>query len=172
MKRFASGGLLAAAILLVSAQSALAWPDDATAQLSSTPAGTTAGEAWDVDVSFVTKGQVLTVDNLQPIITIHERATGRDLSFAATSTGQTGIYHARVVFPSAGEWTYTVRSARAGAVFQFPSYRITPAVATGPGFNPAPASSPIALYVVLLLAAALTVVMLGRRLVGADARTA
>jgi hypothetical protein len=162
MKRIARGGLVAAAILLISAQSVLAWPDDATVQLSSTPTGGTAGEPWDVDVSFVSQGQRMTPSGMQPVITIHEQATGRELSFMASATNQPGIYHVQVVFPTEGNWTYTVSPNRYGPFFQFPSYQISPAPGTAVGSNLAPAGTPIALYAALLLAAAVSVIVIGR----------
>ena len=172
MKRIARDVLIAAAILLLSAPSVLAWPDDATVQLSSTPAGTSAGQPWDVDVSFVSHGQQLTATGLEPVITIREQATGRELSFNATGTKQAGIYHAQIVFPSEGNWTYTVSPNRYGPVFQFPAYQISPAVGAAVDSRPAPAGTPIALSLALLLVAAASVVLIGRRHVRAGARTA
>lgn len=170
MKRIVRSGLIASAILLLSAQSVLAWPNDATVQLSSTPAGTTTGQPWDVDISFMSLGQRITAGGLEPVITIREEATGRQLSFTATGTEQAGIYHAQVVFPTEGNWTYTVSPNRYGPFFQFPSYQI--AVGTAVGSNPAPAGTPIALYMGLLFVAAMSVVVIGRRIARADARTA
>jgi hypothetical protein len=172
MKRFVRGGVIAGAILLLSAQTVLAWPDDATVQLSSTPAGTTAGQPWDVDVSFVSHGQPMTPDGLEPVITIREQATGRELSFTATETKQAGIYHAQVVFPTDGNWSYAVSPNRYGPFFQFPSYPIAPAARSAVGSQPAPAGTPSALYLALLFVAATSVVVIGRALARQAARTA
>jgi hypothetical protein len=162
MNRIARGALLATALLLLLAPSALAWPDDATVQLSSTPAGTTVGQPWDVDISFVSSGQLMTA-NLQPVVVIREQSTGREQSFAAEPTARTGIYRARVVFPSEGDWAYTVIAHRGGASFDFPSYRIGPM----PGAVPTAASTPTgttAVYLAGLALIAALAVGLNRRL--------
>ena len=124
MRRLLTGLGLACILGLLGAQVALAWPDDAKAQLSSTPAGLGPGQPWDVDVSFTTGGHVLDVDTLHPVITIHNVATGKETRYAALPTSRHGIFHATVVFPSAGSWTYSVTALGAGPVFSFPPVEI------------------------------------------------
>ena len=154
MKRIATGGLLAAALLLVVAPAVLAWPDDATARLSSTPDGTSAGQTWDVDVSFVSQGRQMTVDSLSPSITIRDQSTGREVSFPAVPTGRSGIYHAAVVFPTDGSWTYSVLADHYGTRFDFPAVHIPPAVAA-----PTPAASGSVVSPALMLSAVATLVL-------------
>ena len=162
MKRIATGGLLAAALLLVMAPAVLAWPDDATAQLSSTPGGTSAGQTWDVDVSFVSQGRQMTVDTLSPSITIRNQSTGQELSFPAAPTVRSGTYHAAVVFPTDGSWTYSVLADSYGTRFDFPAVQIPAAVASptqapsGGGLLPA-----LVLWALATLAFAL--ILLGRQ---------
>jgi hypothetical protein len=108
--------IVGAALALVCATTALAggW---ATVKLSSSPKGLSAGEPWVVDVKVLQHGlasQPLCC--LRPTVTIRKVATGRSQSsssaisktFRAKETGVTGIYRARVVFPSAGAWRYEV----------------------------------------------------------------
>ena len=45
---------------------------------------------------------------VQPTITISQNGTGAERTFVATPTARTGIYRARVVFPTGGVWTYKV----------------------------------------------------------------
>ena len=100
---------------------------------------------------------------LQPVVVIREQSTGREQSFTAEPTARTGIYRVRVVFPSEGDWDYTVIAHRGGASFSFPSYRIGPA----PGPVPAAASTPAGMTAVYLAGLALVAALsfaLNRRL--------
>jgi hypothetical protein len=109
--------LLLGAASLVLAATAVAggW---ATVQLSSTPKGLSAGEAWLVDITVLQHGRT-PIDGLKPTVTIRKIKGARTTSassgvaatsrtFAARQTGRTGVYRARVVFPSAGMWRYEV----------------------------------------------------------------
>jgi hypothetical protein len=110
--------LLLGAAFLVLAGTAVAggW---ATVQLSSTPKGLSAGEAWLVDITVLQHGRT-PLEGLKPTITIRKVAGARKTSaasepaaaesrtFVARPTAGTGVYRARVVFPSAGMWRYEV----------------------------------------------------------------
>lgn len=95
--------LLLAAVL---ARPALAggW---ATVELSSTPDGVRAGEEWVVDLTILRHGRT-PLANVEPAITVSERRVERSKRFVAPPTEQTGVYRARVTFPSAGRWEYRV----------------------------------------------------------------
>lgn len=109
--------LLAAISALVFAGTALAggW---ATVKLSSMPPkGLAAGEPWVVDITVLQHG-VTPRDGLKPTLTIRKltaRTTNavakESHTFAARPTGKTGVYRARVVFPSAGTWRFEVYDA-------------------------------------------------------------
>jgi hypothetical protein len=88
----------------------------ATVQLSSTPRGLAAGEPWVVNVTVLQHGRT-PLPGLKPTLTIRKvsrttSAQGKGpvtvRTFAALPTGKTGVYRARVVFPSAGTWRYEV----------------------------------------------------------------
>ncbi len=79
----------------------------ATVGLSSTPEGIGKGQPWNVDVEVLQHGQTPLAD-VKPTITITESRTGASRTFSARPTGGTGVYRARVVFPSSGAWTYKV----------------------------------------------------------------
>jgi hypothetical protein len=110
--------LLAAASTLVLAGTAAAggW---ATVKLSSLPNGLSAGEPWVVNITVLQHGRT-PVDGLRPAVTIRKLADARATSatakvvgsetrrFAARPTDGTGVYRARVVFPSAGTWRFEV----------------------------------------------------------------
>jgi hypothetical protein len=107
--------IAAAAVALVTAPTALAggW---ATVQLSSTPKGLAAGEPWVVDITVLQHGNPKTpLCCLRPTVTIRKVVTARTsaasavpLVFKARPTGRTGVYRARVVFPTKGTWRYAV----------------------------------------------------------------
>ena len=112
--------------LIVAAVVALAWASTAfaggwaTVKPSSSPKGLTADEPWVVDITVLQHGlasQPLCC--LRPTVTIRRVASGRSTSairkkpmaFRARPTSRTGVYRARVVFPSAGTWRYEVFDA-------------------------------------------------------------
>ena len=107
--------IIASVVALVCAGTALAggW---ATVKLSSLPRGLSAGEPWVVNVTVLQHGlasQPLCC--LAPTVTIRKVAarstsgtSGVSKTFPARPTGRTGVYRARVIFPSAGTWRFEV----------------------------------------------------------------
>lgn len=89
-------------LLLASTALAGGW---ATVGLSSTPAGTQPGDPWNVKLTVLQHGRTPLVD-VQPTLTIRNGDATK--TFDATPTKQPGVYAARVVFPTAGTWTYEV----------------------------------------------------------------
>jgi hypothetical protein len=77
----------------------------ATVQLSSTPKGVAAGTPWKVEVTVLQHG-VTPLADVEPVVRIRKGEVRR--AFPARPTGETGVYLARVVFPSAGVWRYAV----------------------------------------------------------------
>src|SRR6266508_4556886 len=157
MKRLMIGLPLAGLLSLFAVQATLAWPDDAQASLSTSPAGTTAGGTWTVDVSFVSAGQILRVDNLHPSLVIKNVVTGERRTFQTQSTAETGVWRANVTFPSEGSWTYSVIVGGSGPTFDYPPVSISPATAavapsTGAPAGPVPAV--IALLALMAVAGA------------------
>jgi hypothetical protein len=95
--------VLAGALALAGGAQAGGW---ATVQLSSTPAGITAGNDWNVDVTVLQHGRT-PLAGVKPTLTIRDEA-GRATTFRGTLTGRTGVYRFHVTFPTAGTWTYAV----------------------------------------------------------------
>jgi hypothetical protein len=107
------------ALVLAGTAAAGGW---ATVKLSSLPNGLSAGEPWVVDITVLQHGRT-PVDGLKPTVTIRKVGAARTLSadsrlvgsesrtFATRSTDRTGVYRARVVFPSAGMWRFEVYDA-------------------------------------------------------------
>ena len=110
--------IAAIAVALTCASTALAggW---ATVKLSSSPKGLAADEPWVVDITVLQHGlasQPLCC--LKPTVTIRKvasvrttSAVGKGLTFRARPTSRSGVYRAKVVFPSAGTWRYEVYDA-------------------------------------------------------------
>ncbi len=120
--------LLIPLALLIAAPPAFggAW---ATVGLSSTPAGTPPGEPWGVDITVLQHGRT-PLEGVAP--TVHIRSGDTTRTFVAEPTGKPGVYHARVVFPRAGKWSYEVHD---GFVSDFA--HTFPAVEIGEGGSPA-----------------------------------
>jgi hypothetical protein len=110
--------IITAVVALACASTALAggW---ATVKLNSSPRGLTADEPWVVDITVLQHGlasQPLCC--LKPTVTIRRVASVRSpsaihkpLTFKARPTSRTGVYRARVVFPTPGTWRYEVFDA-------------------------------------------------------------
>jgi hypothetical protein len=133
--------LLVPLALLAAAPSAQAggW---ATVGLSSTPAGTPPGQPWDVDITILQHGRT-PLEGVTP--TVHIRSGDTTMQFVAKPTGKPGVYHARVVFPTAGRWDYAVRDGFVDDfAHTFPAVQIgdgsgSPAVPAADTARPAPA---------------------------------
>jgi hypothetical protein len=93
-----------AVVAVVAVPTALAggW---ATVKLSSTPRGVEAGTPWVVNLTVLQHG-VTPLAGVRPEVRIAQGAVQR--SFAARPTARTGVYRARVVFPRAGVWRWTI----------------------------------------------------------------
>jgi len=165
---------LAALLSLCIAQATLAWPDDAQASLSTSPTGITAGGTWTVDVSFVTAGHILRVDNLHPSVVINNVMTGERRTFQTRSTAETGVWRANVIFPSEGSWTYSVIVGGSGMTFDYPPVSIGPATAAVTSPTSAPTDSvPVVIALLAAVAAAgAGGLVLARRSMRGDATTA
>jgi YtkA-like len=72
----------------------------------SPPPPETAGATWNADIKVMQHGRTPLAD-AKPTVTIRN-ASGESKTFAARPTGETGVYRAKVVFPSAGTWRYAV----------------------------------------------------------------
>ncbi len=77
----------------------------ATVQLSSTPDGAEARAPWVVDLTVLQHG-VTPLAGVRPEIRISQGKLRR--AFVARPTGRVGVYRARVVFPRAGTWRWTI----------------------------------------------------------------
>jgi hypothetical protein len=98
--RFLAAALLALALLPATASA------KEGIELSSLPNFLSAGQPWDVDIGTIPGDRALP-DRAKVAIEITNQRSGRVLRFDARTLGA-GRYHARVVFPTAGRWAYTV----------------------------------------------------------------
>lgn len=80
----------------------------ASIQMKSSPlAGVEVGKTWIATFSVLQHGLATQpVDGVKPSVTIRSGAKAR--TFRAVPAGQSGVYRARVVFPSSGNWSYAV----------------------------------------------------------------
>lgn len=94
----------------------------ATVGLSSLPEGARAGEAWVVDLTVLQHGRT-PLEGVEPRVLVEPADGGKEEVFAAEPTKRAGVYRARVAFPSAGEWSYSVDDGFS-MVHQFGTVRI------------------------------------------------
>ena len=111
--------VLSTALLVAPGSNAGGW---ATVGLSSLPDGTARGQPWLVDIEVLQHGRT-PVQGFSPVVTIRNRESGEKRVVTATPTTRPGIYRARVVFPSAGTWSYVVDAF--GQTHSFAPVRIT-----------------------------------------------
>jgi YtkA-like len=79
----------------------------ATAGLSPPDGGVGAGDTWNAQVTILQHGMT-PLAGVSPTVTIRNASTGESKTFAAKPTDETGVYAAKVVFPSQGKWSYEV----------------------------------------------------------------
>ncbi len=117
--------VVAAALALATEAGAGGW---ATVGVSpEPPGGGEVGAVWNAELNVLQHGRT-PLDGVHPTIELTNQDTWEQASFAARPTGEPGRYAARVTFPSAGTWVYTV-SDGFGGVHGFPPVAI--AVADG-----------------------------------------
>ena len=95
---------LAAALIAPATTLAGGW---ATVGLSSLPDGARPGEEWVVDLTVLQHGRT-PLEGVEPRMLLKPAKGGEEQAFTARPTERPGVYRARVVFPSAGEWSYSV----------------------------------------------------------------
>jgi hypothetical protein len=143
MKRLA---VLAAVVGSLAAPSAASAGGMAAWALSGPPAGMQAGDTWNAQIRVV-GCQGVPLGSIAPTVVIVDNASGRLVRFRARSAGGLGKYTARVVFPSAGNWSYRVD------VYDYPNETF------GPFRIAAPASKPDRLLAALPPAGAALLVL-------------
>jgi hypothetical protein len=103
-----AAAVAASTLLFAAPATAGCW---ATVGVAPPPEGTTAGDVWLANVTVLQHGRNPLPDarNARPTVTIRNRATGEKATFPArVKDAGRGIYVARIVFPSAGTWSYEV----------------------------------------------------------------
>jgi hypothetical protein len=97
--------LTLALVALAAPASALAggW---ATAGLAP-PEGVGAGDTWNADIKILQHGQT-PLAGVIPTLTIRNESTGKEKAFTAKPTDTVGVYRAKVVFPTEGNYSYKV----------------------------------------------------------------
>jgi hypothetical protein len=140
----------------------------ATVELESLPAGTSAGDSWNARLTVLRHG-VTPTDGAAPTITI-SGPKGAAETFAAEPTGETGVYAAVVVFPSAGTWRYEISDGLAATGYgvstttTYPPVTVAGAPGGGIGGDDELPALPLAgLALVLVLAGAAAAVVIVRR---------
>lgn len=124
--------LLITAVLVLAAAPAARAGGFATVGLDSAPTSST----WDVEITVLQHG-VTPLEGITPHVDISNGRTTR--TFAAEPAGAPGVYRARVEFPTAGRWVYSVRDGFTDvAPHTFPAVEIAgpaPAATGGDGVD-------------------------------------
>lgn len=97
-------GLALAALAVPASAAAGGW---ATVGLGPPDDGTGAGDTWNAKVTVLQHGNPETpLQGVTPTLTIKKGSTTK--TFKGSSTNEEGVSTIKVVFPSAGQWTYEV----------------------------------------------------------------
>jgi hypothetical protein len=158
MRRVIFGALVVATLAVAGTANAGGW---ATVQLAGLPEGTKAGQTWDAKFTVLRHGRTPT-SGAQPKVLIRN-GSGTIKEFTAKPTGRTGEYEAKVVFPTAGKWTFRINDGLAATnygmsqVHGYPAVQVSPGGGGGDGtfFPLGPSLAGIALVVLLGAALAL-----------------
>lgn len=102
----------------------------ATAGVTPPGGGLGAGDTWNAEITIRAHG-VTPMDGLSPYVTISNGETSK--RFDAVPTGRTGVYLAKVVFPSEGTWDYRVYDGYAGQTHTFKPVVIGPGAGSDGG---------------------------------------
>lgn len=114
--------------LLAAIAAALAAPATATAGgwatvgLDLPPENLAPGEPWQAELTILQHG-VTPLDGVRPRVIVRREDGIAEKAFPARATGEPGVYHATVVFGSAGTWNYWVDDDFA-AKHSYPPVRI------------------------------------------------
>jgi hypothetical protein len=95
-------GLALAALALPAGAAAGGW---ATVGVSPPPDDMGPGQTWNAELKVLQHG-VTPLEGVTPIVMISNGSS--DKAFPARPTDEPGVYVAKVVFPTAGEWSYRV----------------------------------------------------------------
>jgi len=135
------------AVLLTVVLTALAFTANAgagcfaTAGLAPPPATLGAGDTWKATITVKQHG-VRPIPDATPTLTIVGEDGARK-QFAATPTGEVGVYAAAVVFPRSGRWSYEVNDGfvdhGGGQTWDCSSTHTFAAVSIGDGGSSGPA---------------------------------
>ena len=148
--------ILATLVLSVTAAPVAGAGGWATVALASTPEGVRAGEAWPAEFTVLRHG-VTPTDGAAPSLTIRNAEAGQSKTFAAESTGATGVYVARVVFPDAGSWTFEIDNGLAATGYGESATTTYAPVTIAPGSEGGIGSFPALPFGVLVAAIALAI---------------
>jgi hypothetical protein len=158
-------GLTLAVLVLPTSALAGGW---ATAGLGPPDDGIGPGDTWNAKITILQHG-ITPLSGVHPTVTIQNGSTSK--TFEATATEEPGVYLAKVVFPSAGTWSYSVYDGftqYGGAkTHGFPNVSI----GAGGGGSGFPVVTTTALFAALLGAAALLFLLVRRLRVRAPAPT-
>jgi hypothetical protein len=102
--RIALLAAIAAALAVPTAATAGGW---ATVGFDPPPEGLAPGEPWEVEMTILQHGRA-PLDGLRPAVVVLAKDGSDEEAFAASPTGESGVYRAEVVFRSAGTWRYVI----------------------------------------------------------------
>jgi hypothetical protein len=153
-------GLALVALALPTSALAGGW---ATVGVTPPPDDMGPGQTWNAELKVLQHG-VTPLEGIQPIVMISNGSS--DKAFPAKPTDEPGVYVAKVVFPTAGEWSYRVDDGFS-QTHSFAPVSIG-AAGDGGGF---PVLSATAVIAVLLALAAMLFLLVRRIRVRAPAPT-
>ena len=84
--------------------------------MAGAPTSLKAGQAWNATITVKMDGKP--AEGMGPMVRIVSSA-GRTISIRARSTSKTGVYRARIVFPTAGMWRVIVVDRNSGHAYEF-----------------------------------------------------
>jgi hypothetical protein len=164
MRVFAVVSAIVCALVLPGLAAAGGW---ATVGFAPLPDGTAAGRTWTPTI-FVKQHGVTPLEGLQPVVMIEKTGSAESTKFLASAGSEAGVYHADVVFPSAGDWRITIMSGFGDSQVTYGPVKIGDPAAPGGGSEPLPVIGFGVLALAVLAVFALVAVRRSRRLTPAS----
>jgi hypothetical protein len=116
--------LVVLAVLAAAVAAPTALAKERNLSMIGAPAAPKAGHAWTMTIRVLIDGEP--ADGMGPMVRIVNRA-GTTKSIPSTATAKTGIFRARIVFPTAGTWRVVAVDRYSGRAYEFARVRVRPA---------------------------------------------
>jgi hypothetical protein len=113
--------LVVLAVLAAAVAAPAALAKERNLSMIGAPAAPKAGHAWTMTIRVLIDGSP--AEGMSPMVRIVNRA-GKTTSITSTPTSKTGIFRARIIFPTAGTWRVIAVDRYSGRAYEFARMKV------------------------------------------------